>query len=242
MDVMEELCSNIIIDAISPSRRDRSGPHRPRVSRKEARKQDREGKKRRRAEYFSSVATHSKSVVASPYPESPPPKRRTVTEAPRSQSSDLQSTSHLINRSTSPTLPRSRQEEDEDRYISLLEIKLTSGKKSKKGAGYVNDLENDRLGGELSYLLCRLQPRATTSDLLDDLDAITNSRSVKVCPTLSVSVKLLIPLYAPFSTTMFPFVVYAFPLDRVLSRVDIAKMKTMRALLRVSKSGMGFRM
>jgi hypothetical protein len=45
-------------------------------------------------------------------------------------------------------LPRSRQDEDEDRYIALLETKLTSGKKSKNGAGYVKDFENDGLGGE----------------------------------------------------------------------------------------------
>lgn len=176
MDVMADSCSNNTIDAISPPRRGHSGPHRPRVSRKEARKQDREGKKRRKAEYFSSTATTSKRVVASPHPESPLPKRRTVTEVPRPQSSDLQSrkslsghsstleskdnglvassrkpSSRLVNRSTLPTLPRSRQDEDEDRYIALLETKLTSGKKSKNGAGYVKDIENDGLGGEYSY-------------------------------------------------------------------------------------------
>jgi len=44
--------------------------------------------------------------------------------------------------------PRSRQEEDEDRYIVLLEAKLTSGKKSKNGVGYLKDIEDDGLGGE----------------------------------------------------------------------------------------------
>lgn len=173
MDVMAELCSDTTIDATSPPRRGRGGLHRPRGSRKEARKQDREGKKRRKAEHFSSTANKSKRVIASPHPESPPPKRRTVTEAPRPQSSDLQSrkslsvnssalepqdnghvtssrkpSSRLVNWSTLPTLPRSRQDEDEDRYIALLETKLTSGKKSKNGAGYVKDFENDGLGGE----------------------------------------------------------------------------------------------
>ena len=61
--------------------------------------------------------------------------------------------SRLVNWSTLPTLPRSRQDEDEDRYIALLETKLTSGKKSKNGAGYVKDIENDGLGGECSFVL-----------------------------------------------------------------------------------------
>jgi nucleolar MIF4G domain-containing protein 1 len=172
-DIMAELCSNIASDAISPSRHGRSGPHRPKISRKEARRQDREGKKQRKAEYFSSTATNSKRLAVSPHPELPPPKKRTVTEPPRPQILDLQSkkglpghsstlrsndTGHVAslrksssrsaNRSTLPTLPRSRQEEDEDRYIALLEAKLTSGKKSKNGASYVKDIQNDGLGGE----------------------------------------------------------------------------------------------
>lgn len=52
------------------------------------------------------------------------------------------------NRFTLPPLPRSQQEEDEDRYIALLEAKLTSGKKLKNGDGYLKDIENDGLGGE----------------------------------------------------------------------------------------------
>lgn len=52
------------------------------------------------------------------------------------------------NRFTLPPLPRSQQEEDEDRYIALLEAKLTSGKVSKNGGGYLKDIENDGLGGE----------------------------------------------------------------------------------------------
>jgi hypothetical protein len=52
------------------------------------------------------------------------------------------------NRFTLPPLPRSQQEEDEDRYIALLEAKLTSGKVSKSGGGYLKDFENDGLGGE----------------------------------------------------------------------------------------------
>jgi hypothetical protein len=81
----------------------------------------------------------------------------------------------------------------------------------------------------------------TSSDLLGDLDAITTSRSVKVCPTPPVSVKLLIQLHASFSAAMIPPIVYAFPLDRALLRVNKATTKTTRALPQASKSGMGFR-
>jgi len=44
-------------------------------------------------------------------------------------------------------LPRT-QHEDEDRYIALLEKKLTSGKRSKNDPGYLKDIMNDNLGGE----------------------------------------------------------------------------------------------
>ncbi len=44
-------------------------------------------------------------------------------------------------------LPRSQQEEDEDRYIALLEKKLTSGKRSKNGPDYLRDIMDDGLGG-----------------------------------------------------------------------------------------------
>jgi hypothetical protein len=82
--------------------------------------------------------------------------------------------------------PRSRQEEDEDRYIALLEAKLTSGKKSKSGVGYLKDIEGDGLGGELPYEYRASQSRVTTLDLLGDLDLITTSRSAKVCPGSTV--------------------------------------------------------
>ena len=97
-----------------------------------------------------------------------------MTEPPRPQSSDLPSLKNLSPRrgpsaskpkdarvvaSSSSTrkpssrlvgynFPRSRQEEDEDRHIVLLEAKLTSGKKSKNGVGYLKDIEDDGLGGE----------------------------------------------------------------------------------------------
>jgi hypothetical protein len=48
---------------------------------------------------------------------------------------------------THPTLPRSQQDEDEDKYIALLEKKLTSGKKSKNGPGYLKDIMDDGLDG-----------------------------------------------------------------------------------------------
>lgn len=146
----------------------------PKVSRKEARKQDREGKKQRKAEYFSSTTNNAKREATSPHPELRPPKKKAVVEPPRPQSSDLQSQKDLSprrgssaskpkdarvvtssstrKRSSRPVgynFPRSRQEEDEDRYIALLEAKLTSGtKKSKNGVGYVKDIEDDGLGGE----------------------------------------------------------------------------------------------
>ena len=96
-----------------------------------------------------------------------------MVEPPRPQSSDLQSQKNLSPRPGSSALkpkdarvvassstknpssrlvgynfPRSWQEEDEDRYIALLEAKLTSGKESKNGVGYLKDIEDDGLGGE----------------------------------------------------------------------------------------------
>lgn len=172
MDIMSS-CSTITLDSIPTSRRGRSSLHKPKVSRKEARKQDREGKKQRKAEYFSSTTNNPKRVATSPHPESRPSKK-TVAEPPQPQSSDLQSQKNLSTRRGSSSLkpkdarvvvsspstrkpssrlvgykfPRSRQEEDEDRYITLLEAKLSSGKKSKDGIGYLRDIEDDGLGGE----------------------------------------------------------------------------------------------
>lgn len=166
-------CLNITLDATSTSRRSRSSLHRPKVSRKEARKQSREGKKRRKAEYFSSIGTNPKRLATSPLPESPPPKKRTVAGPRQPQISGLQSakgltehssglaskktkavtssrapSSRLVNHPTFPTLPRSQQEEEEDRYIAFLEGKLTSGKRSKNGSGYLREVVDDGLGGE----------------------------------------------------------------------------------------------
>ena len=170
-------CLNITLDATSTSRRSRSSLHKPKVSRKEARKQSREGKKRRKAEYFSSICTNPKRLATSPLPESPSPKKRTVagpragprqpqisglqsTKGPTEHSSGLASkktkavtssrapSSRLVNHPTFPTLPRSQQEEEEDRYIAFLEGKLTSGKRSKNGSGYLREVVDDGLGGE----------------------------------------------------------------------------------------------
>lgn len=157
-----------ILDVTLTSRNSRSSLHKPIVSRKEARKQSREGKKQRRSEYFSSTGS-SKRLATSPHPDSPPPKKRTVAGQPRLQSSGRQSEKSLSENSlrltskkmravTSsrtpssravihPTLLRSQQEEDEDRYIALLEKKLTSVKRSKEGAGYLKDIVDDGLGG-----------------------------------------------------------------------------------------------
>ena len=174
MVIFTRSCSTITLDSIPTSRSGRSSFPKPKVSRKEARKQDREGKKRRRAEYFSSTTNNPKRVATSPHPESRPPKKKTVVESPRPQSSDLRSRKDLSPRHGSSVLkpkganavapssstenpssrlvgynfPRSRQEEEEDRYITLLEAKLASGKKSRNGVGYLKDIEDDGLGGE----------------------------------------------------------------------------------------------
>ena len=166
--VRQEILLNIL-DATLTSRNSRSSLHKPTVSRKEARKKSREGKKQRRAEYFLSTGTSSKRLATSPHPDSPPPKKRTIAGQPRLQGSGRQSEKSLsVNspRLTSkktrdvtssrtpsshsviyPTFPRSQQEEDEDRYIALLERKLTSVKRSKERAGYLKDIVDDGLGG-----------------------------------------------------------------------------------------------
>ena len=175
------------LDTISKtsSRHGHRGLHKPKVSRKEARKQDREEKKRRRAVYFSSVANSAKRVAVSPHPESPPPKKTKVAEPSQSQVSETKpgkispkrssgpiekknklaasskiASTRLVTRSASPTLPRSQREEDEDRYIAFLEAKLNSGKKSKKGAGYIKEIDDDGLGGGQLCLLRTLHPLA----------------------------------------------------------------------------------
>jgi len=174
MDKMSRSRSTITLGTIPTLRHGRSSLRKPKVSRKEARKQDREGKKRRKAEYFSSTTNNLKRVATSPHPESHPPKKKTVAKPPRPQSSDLPSTKNRspgrsssaskpndarVVASSSSTrkpssrlvgynLPRSRQEEEEDRYIALLEAKLNSGKNSKNGVGYLKDIEDDGLSGE----------------------------------------------------------------------------------------------
>ncbi|KAI0250232.1 hypothetical protein BJV78DRAFT_1275847 [Lactifluus subvellereus] len=127
------------------------------------------------------MANSAKRVAVSPHPESPPPKKTKVAEPPQSQVSETKpgktppkrssgpvekqnkfatsskiASTRLVMRSALPTLPRSQQDEDEDRYITFLEAKLNSGKKSKKGAGYIKEIDDDGLG-----------------DLLGDLDVIT---------------------------------------------------------------------
>ncbi|KAH9178229.1 hypothetical protein EDB89DRAFT_2111852 [Lactarius sanguifluus] len=169
-------------DTVSRHRRSRAHPQKNNASRRETRKQDREEKKRRKAQYFSSTATHPEPVATSPHPESPPHKRRRVAETSRSQlpvpnlGDRLSETSSgLVSKkptkgvslhkaaSNRPrdhpdasTLPRSQQEAEEDRYIALLEARLSSGKTSRKRTGYIKDIDEDGLG-----------------DLLGDLDAIT---------------------------------------------------------------------
>jgi nucleolar MIF4G domain-containing protein 1 len=168
--VHQQILLNITIDANPTSRHSRSFLRKPKISRKEARKQSREGKKRRKAEHFSSTSTSSKRPATLPHPDSPPPKKRAVAEQPRLQSSGRQSENGLSENSPRPTskktravmssrappsvthptstLPRTQQEEDEDRYIALLEKKLTFGKRSKKnGPGYLGDIMDDGLGG-----------------------------------------------------------------------------------------------
>jgi nucleolar MIF4G domain-containing protein 1 len=170
--VHQPILLNIALDATPTSRHSRSSLHKPKTSRKEARKQSREGKKRRKAEYFSSTGTGSKRLATSPHPDSPPPpkKRSVAARQPWLQSAERQSEKGLSENSsrltskkptravtssrtpssrsvTLPTLPRSQQEEDEDRYIALLETKLTSGKRSKNGPGYLKDIMDDGLGG-----------------------------------------------------------------------------------------------
>ena len=170
--VHQSVLLNITLDTTPTSRHSRSSLHKPKISRKEARKQSREGKKRRKAEYFSSsTGTSSKRLATSPHSDLPPPKKRTVDVdgQPRLQSPGQQSEKGLSESSsrltskktiavtssrtpssrsvTHPTLPRSQQEEDEDRYIALLEKKLTSGKRSKNGPAYLKDVMDDGLGG-----------------------------------------------------------------------------------------------
>jgi nucleolar MIF4G domain-containing protein 1 len=170
--VHQPILLNITLDATLTSRHSRSSLRKPKISRKEARKQSREGKKQRKAEYFSSTGTSSKRLAASPHPDSPPLKKKTVVGGQPwpLQSSEQQSEKGLSENSSRPTskkttravassrtpssrsvthltLPRSQQEEDEDRYIALLENKLTSGMRSKSGPGYLKDIVDDGLGG-----------------------------------------------------------------------------------------------
>jgi len=109
MDTMSRSRSTITLGSIPTSQHGRSSLRKPKVSRKEARKQGREGKKRRKAEYFSSTTNNLKRVATSPHPESHPPKKKTVAEPPRPQSSDLPPMKNLSpSRGLAVHLPRNQ--------------------------------------------------------------------------------------------------------------------------------------
>jgi hypothetical protein len=129
----QQVWLNITLDVTPTSRHSRSSLHKPKISRKEARKQGREGKKRRKAEYFSSTGTSSKRLATSPHPDSPPPKKRTVAGQPWLQSSGQQSEKGLS--------------ENPSRLTSKKTRAVTSGKRSKNGPGYLRDIVDDGLGG-----------------------------------------------------------------------------------------------
>jgi hypothetical protein len=80
----------VSVDTSSKPRRNRAHPQKKNVSRKETRKQDREERKRRKAQHFSAAANPKRAVTPPhPHPESPPPKRRRVAETSRSQLPEL---------------------------------------------------------------------------------------------------------------------------------------------------------
>ncbi|KAI0264458.1 hypothetical protein BC834DRAFT_924661 [Gloeopeniophorella convolvens] len=159
-------------DTVSRSRQGRGGPHRPKLTRKEARKQGRTEKKQRKADFFTSVNANEKRASDAPHPESPPSKKAKLAEPARSRNAELQGSKNSAKPSSSkdsskkpkdalrktsskalersiPIPLRSRQEEDEDRYIAYLESKLGSGKRTKKGTvDYSKDFDEDGLGGE----------------------------------------------------------------------------------------------
>ena len=165
----------VSVDASSRPRPNRAHPQKNNVSRKETRKQDREEKKRRKARHFSAAA-NPKRAVTPPHSELPSPKRRRVTETSRSQFPELTPGTHIsetssglvsknpkivVHKATSKrpqdhpdasTLPRSRQEIEEDRHIALLEAKLNAGKTSRKRTSYIKDIDKDGLGGEGTLL------------------------------------------------------------------------------------------
>ncbi|KAI0065323.1 hypothetical protein BV25DRAFT_1928190 [Artomyces pyxidatus] len=167
-------------DAPDGQSRSRNRPSRPKVSRKEARKQDRAEKKQRKASFFGSNANSLKRVAEIEHPESSKRKkaRLQTTDVPEAipvsslvkpQSSKMtlaiisetnvqRKTKKKIGKGKATreqpvSVPRSQQEKNEDKYIAYLEGML--GNKGKKGSSYDKGFDEDGLG-----------------DLLMDLDTI----------------------------------------------------------------------
>ncbi|CAL1716321.1 unnamed protein product [Somion occarium] len=187
--------------------RQKNGRHKGQLPRKEARRQEREGRRQRKAEYFTGRAQNVKRPAEDEHVESPRRKKQRldtsassngaqngkqqkapfVTVAapePLPKKAELKGHSkkpkpktaleRLAERSSSgvaapleskskskaqrSTLPRSRQEQEEDAYIAHLEAKLGWNKGGKRTGKYGKDLEDDGL-----------------DELLHDLDQIETS-------------------------------------------------------------------
>ncbi|TRM64275.1 hypothetical protein BD626DRAFT_400795 [Schizophyllum amplum] len=168
-----------ILDEINGSEgRGRGRRHKSKLSRKEARKQERDGRKQRKSQYFSTghaqpvkrVAEEehgdspkrkrAKTDSAPPPPPSTLPQPPSKTEKRKSETKDkvkdkkptaLAKLAGESSKKSSKIAPRSRVEADEDNYIAYLESKL--GLK-QKGKGKSKPEDDDGLDGAY-FVACR---------------------------------------------------------------------------------------
>ena len=141
---------------------------RPRISRKEIRKEERANRKKNKAAHLSAHRTPSKRFADEDSAEAPKAKKIKRRHSPTPEDSSKPADSHpaipvtstvaakmtkkktaldkLSKKSqlTRPTSTRTRQEEDEDSYIAYLESRLGYSERGKKK----KEVEDDGLDGE----------------------------------------------------------------------------------------------
>jgi hypothetical protein len=211
---------------------------RGRMSRKDARKQERLEKKKRKADFFSSTPTSAapKHQAAIDHPESPKRKKAKIDPASSSKKPDL-ATSKPPRKSTKTALeklaekkaphkdatqvlrnPRSQVEREEDAYIAYLEAKLGYNR-GKASSGNADDgLDGAHLStfDMIFWNLCLL---CLTSDLLD----FTTSLSL---PGLEVSI-IVAQLHMRLMFTSVSRMIRISMLIKMIPRVKIRKNQRM---------------
>ncbi|KAG1821658.1 uncharacterized protein BJ212DRAFT_1445192 [Suillus subaureus] len=157
------------------------------ASRKDARKQERTDRKKRKADHFIHNAHSAKRKIEEEHVNSPQRKRmktaqepeepHTTTESVQKQKLKTTALERLVNKSAAKprkvasTGPRSREEEDEDAYIAYLESKLGY-------AGGGSRRKDDDMDG-LGATCCVVSESTQDSDLDDEVEDEDQSTSAE---------------------------------------------------------------